>query len=103
MTEKEIKKLRRENPRFNGGWLTKEQEQLHKELDCRQMINSCLCYWTDFINSRYSDSYIEELWEKKVVELYYEQLKDFEKAEVLYNVYEDWEWCTYNSIKRADD
>ena len=47
MTDKQIERLRNEVPRFIDGIpckLTKEQEQLHRELDCRDMINSCLCY-----------------------------------------------------------
>lgn len=46
MTGKEIEKIRNEIPRFENGVpckLTSEQELLHKELDCREMINSCLC------------------------------------------------------------
>ncbi len=64
MTDKQIERLRNEVPRFIDGIpckLTKEQEQLHRELDCRDMINSCLCYGYDFLNSSYSKSYIEEL------------------------------------------
>lgn len=106
MTDKEIKKLRKENPRFNNGFsceLTKEQKQLHRELDCREMINSCLCYGTDFLNSRYKDRYIKDLGEQRVIELYNEQKKDFDKAIVLHNVYEDGEGVSYNSIQWEDE
>lgn len=67
------------------------------------MINSCLIYWTRFLESRYKDDYIEKLGEARVLELYNEQKEDFDKSEVMYNVYTDWEWCTYNSIKRRDE
>ena len=103
MTEKEIKQARKTAPRFTGIALTEEQKQLHRELDCRNMINSCLCYWHDFLNSRYVDSYIDEIWKKRVLQLYLEQLEDFEKSEVLYDVYTDSEWCTYNAIKWYDE
>ena len=83
--------------------LTKWWETLYKELSCREMINSCLCYGSSFLNSRYKDDYIKELWETRVVELYNEQKADFDKSRVLYWVYTDWEWCTYNSIKWYDE
>lgn len=67
------------------------------------MINSCLCYWTRFLESRYKDDYIEKLGEARVLELYNEQKADFDKSVVKHNVYTDWEWCTYNSIKRRDE
>lgn len=75
MTGKEIEKIRNEIPRFENGVpckLTSEQELLHKELDCREMINSCLCYGYDFINTNYSEPYIKELGKKRVLELYNE-------------------------------
>ena len=46
MTGKEIEKIKSEIPQFKNGIpckLTSTQELLHKELDCREMINSCLC------------------------------------------------------------
>ncbi len=106
MTEIEIKKLRKENSRFENGIpckLTKEQEQLHRELDCREMINSCLCYSTDFINSHYKDDYIKDLGEQRVIELYNEQKKDFEKAIVIHDVGQDGEGNSYNSIQWEDE
>ncbi|MBR0491801.1 MAG: hypothetical protein IJJ82_07165 [Clostridia bacterium] len=106
MTEKEIKKLRKENPRFNNGFsceLIKEQKQLHRELDCREMINSCLCYNTDFLNSRYKDDYIKDLGKQRVIELYNEQKEDFDKAIVIRSVYQDDEGNSYNSIQWEDE
>ena len=106
MTEKEIKKIRNNNPRFEN-WkvckLTDEQEKIHKELDCREMINSCLCYGTDFLNSKYKNEYIKELGEDRVIELYNEQKADFDKAIVYHNVYVDGEDVSYNSIKWNDE
>lgn len=106
MTDKEIEKIRNEIPQFENGIpckLTKEQEQLHRELDCRKMINSCLCYGYSFIESHYSSPYIEELGMGRVLELYNEQKADFDKAKVLHNVYEDSEGVSYNSIQWEDD
>jgi len=106
MTRKQIKKIRKEIPRFENGIpfeLTPEQKQLHRELDCREMINSCLCYGSSFFESRYSDPYIQELGRERVLELYNEQKVDFDKAIVLHNVYEDSEGVSYNSIKWEDE
>lgn len=104
MTRIEIKKARKENSRFiNGFQLTKEQEKLHKELDCREMINSCLCYGTDFLNSKYKNKYMEELGEDRVIELYNEQKADFEKSTVIHDIFEDSEGVSYNSIKWNDE
>ena len=106
MTRKQIKKIRKEIPRFENGIpceLTPEQKQLHRELDCREMINSCLCYGSSFFESRYSDPYIQELGRERVLELFNEQKADFDKAIVLHNVYEDSEGVSYNSIKWEDE
>lgn len=106
MTKKEIKLKRKEVPRFNNGKplkLSKEQELIHVELDCREMINSCLCYGYDFIDSRYSMPYIQKLGNTRVMELYNEQKEDFSKAKVLKNVYEDGEGVSYNSIQWEDE
>lgn len=106
MTGKQIEKIRNEIPRFENGIpckLTPEQKRLHKELDCRDMINSCLCYGSKFLGTRYSETYIKELGEKRVLELFNEQKTDFDKAIVFHNVYEDSEGCSYNSIKWEDE
>lgn len=106
MTGKQIEKIRNEIPRFENGVpckLTPEQKLLHRELDCREMINSCLIYGSSFLETRYSEPYIEELGKKRVLELYNEQKSDFDKAIVFHNVYEDSEGCTYNSIKWEDE
>ena len=106
MTDNQIRKTRNNIPRFeneNPCKLTKEQEKLHRELDCREMINSCLCYGADFLNSHYKDSYIKDLGEKRVIELYNEQKKDFDKASVFYNIGQDSEGNSYNSIQWEDE
>lgn len=106
MTGKQIEKKRNEIPQFENGIpckLTPEQKALHRELDCREMINSCLIYGTKFLETRYSEKYIKKLGEKRVLELYNEQKADFDKAIVFHNVYEDSEGISYNSIKWEDE
>ena len=94
MTGKQLEQFKKE-----AKWWTIAYE----EASCRSMINSCLCYWTRFLESRYKDDYIEKLGEARVLELYNEQKADFDKSKVQYNVYTDGEGCTYNSIKRRDE
>ena len=54
------------------------------------------------MESNYSKPYIEELGKKRVLELFYEQKDDFERATIINSVYEDGEGNSYNSIKWAD-
>jgi hypothetical protein len=92
MTGKQIEKIRKEIPQFENGIsceLTPEQKRLHRELDCRDMINSCLCYGSSFLESRYSEPYIRELGKERVIEFYNEQKTDFDEVIVFHNVYED--------------
>ena len=102
MTGKQIEKIRKEIPQFENGIpceLTPEQKRLHRELDCRDMIS----YGSSFLESRYSEPYIQELGKERVIELYNEQKTDFDKAIVFHNVYENSELCSYNSIKWEDE
>lgn len=51
MTDIEISKIKNEITRFENEIpckLTETQKQIHRELNCREMINSCLCYGIDF-------------------------------------------------------
>ena len=92
MTGKQIEKIRKEIPQFENGIsceLTPEQKRLHRELDCRDVINSCLCYGSSFLESRYSEPYIRELGKERVIEFYNEQKTDFDEVIVFHNVYED--------------
>lgn len=101
MTSEQIKKLKKTLPPLTHVkydlW-TEEQKQLDKELSCREMINSCLIYGTDFLNSEYRIDYFKELGNSKVIELYNEQLDNFNGSIVIKNVYEDSEGITYNSL-----
>lgn len=104
MTRNEIKMHRKANPRFDKNVvLTEEQRRLHRELDCREMINSCLCYGHDFIESNYSKAYIEDLGKARVIELYNEQKEDFSKSQVIHNTFEDGEGNSYNTIRWYDE
>lgn len=110
MTKKQIQKEKEKCRLFNREGetvvrkqLTREQELLRKELYCREMINSCLCYDTDFLNGRYVQQFIDELGEDRVKELYAEQLADFKEATVVRNCFTDGEGLSYNRIVWADD
>ena len=92
----------------------KEQKTLCEELNCREMINSCLCYdgieefwkeheWRTGKHKSYAGPYIEALGIDRVRELVAEQEADFAKARVERDVYEDSEGLTYNSIIWADE
>lgn len=106
MTRKQIEKIKKEILQFDNEKtckLTIEQKQLYRELECREMINSCLCYGYDFIESHYSKAYIKDLGIDRVKQLYNEQKADFNKAKVIHNVYEDGEGVSYNSIEWEDE
>lgn len=115
MTEKEITKAERElvekyGDDFKARYDSKEQ----KELSCRSMINSLLCYhYYDVKDAkeiiererrRYHDylkKHIDALGEQRVIELINEQRASI--YAVLFNVGEDNEGVMYNSIVWADE
>lgn len=103
MTGKEIEKARGNLNTMRFIDMTKEQIKLYYELQCREMINSCLCYGTDFLTSRYAKDFIDKIGFDRVHELYEEQVEDFKKATLYINVHTDCEGVTYNSIKWADE
>lgn len=106
MTSKQIRELKKTLPpitRVSYDSWTEEEKQLYKEISCREMINSCLSYGTDFLNSRYSEDYIKELGKDRVKELYNEQLEHFNNCVLIYDVYEDSEGVTYNSVVEPED
>lgn len=108
MTGKEIDKLRNSLPKWENGKppvYTAEQEQLDRELWCREMINSILIYHgkNNIMNDEYLQSHIEELGIEKVEKLVKEQMEDFEQAVVLVDVSRDYEGLSYNSIVWADE
>lgn len=117
MTDKQIKAARETLSKTSWNSYTPEQEQLRKELSCREMIISILVYRgveglfdkdgrIDYYLRSYAE-YTSDAWNyigmERVLELIEEQKADFEKAVVLRNTYTDHEGCTYNSIIWADD
>lgn len=109
MTGKEIDKVKStDNYRTD--------EQLRKEIFCREMINSIMIY--DGINAVYEkdgklNKYLQKyankwqdfyyIGEERVRELIKEQQEDFKKAVVQVGVYTDYEGCTYNTCVWADE
>ena len=74
MTGKEMEKLRNSLPKWENGKppiLTAEQEQLDRELWCREMINSILIYHgkNNIMDNDYLEKYIDELGIKLVKKL----------------------------------
>ncbi len=114
MTQKQIDAAKKTLPRrYDYKSWTDEQKRLDDELDCREMINSCLAYgWiTDFWYERedfigrhsYADPYIRSLGIARVRQLAAEQEADFAKARVIHGCYTDSEDCSYNSVVWADE
>ena len=106
MNSKQIRELKKKLPSITrvsyDSWSEKEK-QLNKEISCLDMINSCLSYGAEFLNSRYSEDYIKELGKDRVKELYNEQLEHFNNCIFLYNVYEDSDGITYNSVVEPEE
>lgn len=105
MTRKEIERAWKPlRDKGFGAKLTPEEKKLMSELNCREMINSCLIYGEmSSFDTRYGVQYRVELGERRVSELVYEQEQDFKKAVVRRNVHTDSEGCSYNSIVWADE
>lgn len=101
-------------------------DEIHerRELDCRDMINSCLAYGSAFRDFycgelvRYGLNYRKPLEgekvmkfcteaqrnayalsDERVIELYQEQVERFKMAKVRHNVHTDYEGCSYNSVE----
>lgn len=108
MTEREIKKAKDMLPKWENGnppIFTPAQKQLDRELSCREVINSILCYIgpDKLVENQYLADYIKELGEETVSRLCDEQLADFKKAVVKNYVHFDNEGVSYNSVIWADD
>lgn len=101
MNRAELERLRKTLP-FRGEiayelW-SSEQKKLEKELNCIDMINSCLIYKKDFMNSTYKDEYIAEFGLERVQELYDEQVEYIKNCTIIENAHTDSEGCSYNSL-----
>ena len=108
MTRKQINQLRNTLPKYKNGippTLTLKQRQLEKELNCRDMINSILCYEgaDNIINNKYLRGYISEIGLYAVQQLCAEQIADFKNATVEKNVHIDTEGVFYHTIVWADE
>lgn len=108
MTDKQIKLVRKHlPPRTQVSWneWTEEEKLISRELDCRDIINSILCYdgVDNVLQNIYLQKYIDELGLNIVVRLVEEQISDFEKAIVKRNIHTDSEGISYNSIIWADE
>ena len=112
MTGREITAARKQLPSPTQvpwkDW-TKEQKQADRELSCREMINSILCYdgkygiQKDSVHYKnYLADYVSQLGEETVDRLCKEQIEDFEKAVVRY-AGTDGEGLSYKSITWADE
>jgi len=112
MTGSEITAARMQLPLFSQvAWKdwTEEQKRFDRELNCREMINSILCYHgergiqKDSYNFRnYLTDYVSQLGEETVDRLCEEQLEDFKKA-VVRSAGRDGEGNSYGSITWADE
>jgi len=115
MTRLQMEAAKKTLPRLTE-WKTwtEEQRRLSKELDCRSMINSCLCYggiadfwreceWRFGQDKSYAAPHIRELGLARVKELVAEQERDFAAAKLYRDVFTDSEGVTYNSIVWADE
>lgn len=113
MTDRQIKVARKGLPaRSRVQWrdMTPEEQRLNRELSCREMINSILCYHgedglrKDGLNyNEYLLPYVEELGPDVVDRLCMEQVEDFRNAVVRQNVSVDSDGISYNSIEWADE
>ena len=108
MTDRQIKQAREQLPKRTqvtwANW-TDEEKQIDRELSCREMINSILCYdgKEEILKDWYLKKYIDELGLETVQRLCDEQVADFENAIVKRNVFTDSEGINYNSVIWADE
>lgn len=108
MTDKQIKQVRAQLPRRTqipwSNW-TDEEKRIDREMSCREMINSILCYdgKEEILKDWYLKKYIDELGLETVQRLCDEQIADFENAIVKRNVFTDSEGINYHSIIWVDE
>lgn len=76
-----------------------DNELSREEKSCLGMINSCYIYGSDFLGSRYSEPYKQQLGVAKVMGLYYKQIKYLDaNCRIIKNVYTDSDGLTYHSL-----
>lgn len=127
MTDKELQKIKEElnwkyygdEPHFPENLkmpITEEDDKLFEELDCIEMLNSCLTYGDDpfrlidkwwyghgFCVRSYMSDYEDKLGKERVRELYEMQKEEFSKAIILHDVCTDSEGVSYNSVRFRDE
>lgn len=107
MTRKEREQFKHDNELYFCEKQDDKKEELKRELQCMEMIDSIICYGAknidldSILNDRYMKSYIEDLGIKKVKKLIQGQLD--EKPLIKYNTYTDYEGLTYNSMIYKDE
>lgn len=88
-------------------YYTPAMRRREEELNCIDMINSCLIYGSAYYDffvrgkgfvGQYALPYVETLGEDRVKELFDAQVERFKRAEVHVGVWEDHEGCSYNSV-----
>ena len=127
MTRKQLEAIRNQlNTKYYGNEchhpdnlkmpISDEDKQTFKELDCIEMINSCLAYGSDpytihdkwwyghgYCKRSYMSDYEDELGVERVKELVDQQREEFSHAIIKRGTYTDSEGCTYNSVIYADE
>lgn len=96
--------------------ISDEDKRTFTELNCIEMINSCLIYGDDpfrvihkwwyghgYCDKSYMSEYEEILGKERVKELVDQQREEFSHAIIKHGVYTDSEGCTYNSVIYADE
>ena len=106
MTRKQLEQLKQQ-ARYYGFITdrTPEEKELRDQIDCIEMINSCIAYSSrnlaSIMSNDYMQSHIDKLGTDVVARLVQGQLNDV--VCVQYCVYEDSEGCSYNSIIWKED
>ena len=93
-----------------GREMTREEELLSEEYDCRGMMISIFAYWginsitneQSYCFEKYLQKYVERLGRRRFNKVREDQLKSFEGASIRHGVYTDGEGCTYNAIDWAN-
>lgn len=127
MTRKQLEAIRNQlNTKYYGNEcrhpdnlkmpISDEDKRTFTELNCIEMIDSCLAYGDDpfrvinqwwyghgYCDRSYMSEYEEILGKERVKELVDQQREEFSHAIIKHGVYTDSEGCTYNSVIYADE
>lgn len=127
MTGKQLEKIKRDlNTKYYGDKvrtpdnlnlpITDQDKKTFIELDCIEMINSCLVYGSNPYRKikkwwyghgecerSYLSDYEDKLGVQRVRELVDGQVEEFKNVVIHKNCYTDSEGCSYNSVEYWDD